>query len=138
MSMDLLAAAISILSVMVVLDAIWLGGVARRYYRETLGRLIAFEVRWLPAFAFYLLHTAGLILFVLMPEAAAPGDGIWPLLVRGGCFGLFTYGTYDLTNMATIRGWPLRLTLLDMLWGMVVSSLSAAAGVAVMHLLGSA
>ena len=130
--------AVGTLAVMVFLDYIWLGVLARRYYRKTLSRVIAFEVRWLPAFAFYLLHTLGLLWFVILPGAADPDAGIGRILLQGASFGLFTYGTYDLTNMATIRNWPLSLTIVDILWGMLVSALSAAIGLGIMHLLGSA
>lgn len=128
--------AVAMLAIMVVLDALWLGVIARRYYREMLSRLIAFEFRWLPACIFYLLHTLGLLLFVVLPSAAAPASDGATILLRGAGFGLFTYGTYDLTSMATIRGWPSRFAVVDILWGMLVSALTAMTGFMVTRWLG--
>jgi uncharacterized membrane protein len=106
-------------------DAVWLGLIAKRFYRDALGTLMAKPVRLIPAVLFYSAYPAGLAMFVL-------GSGLAPSValaaVFGGLFGLFCYGTYDLVNHATLQGWPLRLTVVDMTWGVVASG--AACGLA--------
>lgn len=133
MEKDYIIVGASVLLAMLVLDALWLGVVARRYYQTTLRRVVAFEVRWLPAVGFYLLHTVALLVFVLAPNAAAGVPaGLGRIGVMGAFLGACTYGTYDLTNMATIRDWPWHLTALDILWGMLVTSLSGLLGAVVL------
>ena len=107
-----------------VLDAIWLGVVSKTFYRKSLGPLMARKVQVLPAALFYLAYPVGLALFVLTPNWGAYG----PLQMAGlgALFGLFCYGTYDLVNQATLEGWPWRLTLVDMTWGMCASGASCA------------
>jgi uncharacterized membrane protein len=106
-----------------LLDAVWLGLIARRFYRDALGALMAKPVKLVPAVLFYIAYPAGLALFVL-GSALAPG--VVQAAAIGGLFGLFCYGTYDLVNHATIQGWPLRLTLVDMAWGVVASGAACA------------
>jgi uncharacterized membrane protein len=108
-----------------LLDAVWLGLIAKRYYREALGGLMAKPVKFVPAALFYIGYPAGLALFVLGSTLA---PGVMQAASFGGLFGLFCYGTYDLTNHATLQGWPMRLTVVDMTWGIVASA--AACGVA--------
>jgi uncharacterized membrane protein len=111
---------------LLIADGVWLGLVAKRFYREALGPLMAPQIKLLPAVLFYLGYPVGLVIFALMPALA--GGGFTQALLAGGLFGLFCYGTYDLVNQATLRGWPLRLTLVDMTWGTGLSA--AAAGLA--------
>ena len=108
------------------LDLIWLGGVAGTFYRERLGHLLTADVNVAAAVVFYLLYVTGIAVFAVRPALAAAS---WRQAVSlGGLFGLVAYGTYDLTNLATLRDWPIEVTVIDMFWGAVVTSLSATAG----------
>jgi uncharacterized membrane protein len=97
-----------------VLDGIWLSLTTSRLYRPTMGALMAEKPVIPAALAFYLLYIAGLTVLVVLPALAENrlGSALW----RGGMLGLVAYGTYDLTNLAIIRGWPLRVTLIDLAW----------------------
>ena len=108
------------------IDMVWLGLVARNFYRSQLGDLLG-EVQWVPAIMFYLVFLVGLTVFATYP--AIEKSSIWYALVYGALFGFFTYATYDLTNLATLRGWPLSVTLVDMVWGTVLGG--AVAGLTV-------
>lgn len=109
-----------------VLDLFWLAVVARGFYREQLGGLMVDKVALAPAVAFYVLFIAGLVAFAVRPALA---EGDWRLaLLFGAGLGLFAYGTYDLTNWATLRDWPGRMSLVDMAWGTALSGVTALAG----------
>lgn len=110
----------------VVLDLIWLGYVAYGFYRQELGALLADPFNLPVAIAFYLLFMAGLTYFAIVP-ALESGDAL-KALVNGALFGLFCYATYDLTNLATLKGFSTKLALADMAWGTLVSGVSAYAG----------
>jgi len=98
-----------------VIDIIWLSLIAKDLYARYLGYLMAENVRWIAAIVFYLLFIAGLVVFVIQPAVLS---GSWSeALVRGLFFGLVTYATYDLTNLATVRDWPLLITAVDLVWG---------------------
>jgi uncharacterized membrane protein len=117
------------LATFLIIDAIWLGAVAATFYRTHLGFLLAPEPVWLAAGIFYLLFVLGIQVLVVLPGL---GSGrLRPPLVRAAFFGLVTYATYDLTNLATIDGWPLVVTLVDLVWGMAISTAVALAGLGV-------
>ena len=102
-----------------VIDMLWLGLIARDFYQRNLGSLLG-EVNWLAAIIFYLVFLVGLTFFATYPAATS---GLWTKAVLyGALFGFFTYATYDLTNMATLRDWPLSVTLVDMVWGTVLGA----------------
>ncbi len=105
---------------MLVLDGIWLGLVARGFYRQHLGFLMADQVNWGAAVLFYGLYAIGLTVFVTMPsiDAGSVGTALW----RGALFGLVAYATYDLTNQATLKGWPVIVTAVDLAWGVLLSA----------------
>ena len=107
-----------------VIDGLWLGLVARTFYRRHLGFLMAEKPNWTAAAIFYLIYAVGLTVFVVIPgtDARAPLGSLW----RGGLFGLVSYATYDLTNHATVRGWPAIVTGVDLAWGTVLSASVAA------------
>jgi uncharacterized membrane protein len=107
------------LIVFVALDAIWLVLMAPSY-RAVMGDMLAADVRIAPAVLFYLVDTLGLVIFVARPGRRH--GGAW-VVAHGALFGLFTYATYDLTNYAVLRNWTLALTIEDVLWGMVVSTI---------------
>lgn len=107
------------ISVFVLIDMIWLGLVAKNFYSKHLGFFMAKEVNWPAAIIFYLLFIAGLVFFVLTPSLE---KNSWSrALMTGIFFGLITYATYDLTNLATLKNWPMIVTVVDLLWGMVLS-----------------
>lgn len=101
-----------------LIDMIWLGFVARNFYRDQLGDLLSPKVNWPAAIVFYLLFIVGILIFAVMP--AVEKESWSKATVMGALFGLFTYATYDLTNLATINKWPLTVVLVDMAWGMVL------------------
>ena len=116
---------LAIVATMMVLDLIWIGGVARPLYNRGIGHLMAERPDFVAAAAFYLLFAAGLMAFVVLPRA--PGD--WRMAAAwGALFGFMTYMTYDLTNLATLRDWPLVLSLIDTAWGCVATGLAATLG----------
>lgn len=100
-------------------DMLWLGLVARTFYRRHLGFLMAPSPNWPAALIFYLLFILGLLVFVILPGLQTGSLTI--TLLRAALFGLITYATYDLTNLATVKDWPLVVTVVDMIWGVVLS-----------------
>ncbi|MHC4180719.1 MAG: DUF2177 family protein [Planctomycetota bacterium] len=98
-----------------MLDAIWLGLVAPRFYESQIGFLLRDTPNWYAAGAFYVLFIAGLTVFVVTP--AIRHESLSQAVFKGALFGVVTYATYDLTNLATIKGWPLQVTLVDLAWG---------------------
>lgn len=114
------------LAAFLVVDLTWLGLVARGFYRRQIGFLLSPSPNWPAAILFYLLFVAGLIIFAVGPGLQAGSLG--RALRLGALFGLMTYATYDLTNLATVKDWPLTVTLVDMLWGVVLSTLVTWAG----------
>ena len=107
------------LSVFFVIDMIWLGLVAKNFYRSQIGFLMKTNINWVAAILFYLLFIAGLVFFVLLP--AVEKRSIHYAIMAAAFYGLLTYATYDLTNLATLKDWPLLITIIDMVWGMVLS-----------------
>lgn len=101
-----------------ILDGLWLGLVARKFYMEALGELAAPRFRKVPALFFYLAYPAGL---VVLTFAWASDLSVLQAVGRSALVGLVAYGTYDLTNLSTLRRWPLRLALTDIAWGTVLS-----------------
>lgn len=109
-----------------IIDMVWLGLVAKNFYQSKLGHLLG-EVNWTAAIIFYLVFLVGLTFFATYPAAMA--GKVSQAILFGALFGFFTYATYDLTNLATLRDWPLSVTLVDMLWGSILGG--AVAGIAV-------
>jgi uncharacterized membrane protein len=109
-----------------LLDFVWLGLVARGFYRDQLAGLLASEVRWLPAILFYALFVAAILVFAVLPAVHQGSLGRAALL--GGLFGLVAYATYDLTNLAVMRGFPATVAAVDMAWGAVLTSSVATIG----------
>ena len=114
------------LAVFFVIDMIWLGVVAKNFYRKHLGYLMGPKVVWPAAILFYLLFIAGLVVFAIRPGLAA-GAPVKALLL-GAFLGLVSYATYDLTNHATIKDWPLVVTVIDLVWGTTLGGLVSLAG----------
>jgi len=101
-----------------LLDGLWLGLVAKGFYARHLGYLLADGPVWPAAVVFYLLFLVAVHVFVVLP--GLEHASVRPTLVRGAFFGLVTYATYDLTNLATVRDWPLVVTFVDLAWGTVL------------------
>lgn len=100
-----------------VIDMLWLGVIASSFYRSRIGHLM--EIQWIPAVIFYLVFLVGLTFFAIYP-AVDEALGVKHALLYGALFGFFTYATYDLTNLATLKGWPLDMSIVDMVWGTVL------------------
>ncbi len=109
--------------VFAAIDMLWLGVIAKGFYQNNLGYLLG-PVNWWAAVAFYLIFLAGLTYFAIMPSLESGSYAT--ALMLGALYGFFTYATYDLTNMATIRDWPLVVTIVDMAWGTLLGGLVAA------------
>jgi uncharacterized membrane protein len=114
-----LAYAIALVA-MAILDGFWLGWLARDFYKREMGDLMAESIRIGPAALFYLLYPLGLVYLALQPAPAAAAEAF----LRCAVVGLVAYGAYDLTNLAIVRGWSLRLCLADMAWGTAASALA--------------
>jgi uncharacterized membrane protein len=116
---------LAIVAVMMVLDALWIGALARPLYQRGIGHLMAERPNYVAALAFYMLFAAGVMAFVVLPRA----PGAWAMAAAwGALFGFMTYMTYDLSNLATLRGWPLGLSFADTAWGCFATGLAATAG----------
>jgi uncharacterized membrane protein len=109
-----------------IIDMIWLGVVARGFYQSQLGHLLG-PVNWPAAIIFYLVFLVGLTFFAIYPATAKAS--VLTALGLGAAFGFFTYATYDLTNFATLKDWPLTVVVVDILWGTVLGGTVAAATV---------
>jgi uncharacterized membrane protein len=108
------------LAVFFVIDMVWLVLVAKKFYQEQIGFLMKPDINWFAAIIFYLLFIIGLVTFVISP-ALEKHSWVHALLF-GALFGLVTYATYDLTNLATLKNWPLLVTIVDLIWGTVLSA----------------
>jgi uncharacterized membrane protein len=108
------------LPVFFAIDMVWLAVVAKNFYQKQIGFLMKPDINWLAAIIFYLLFITGLIIFVITPAMVKQS---WVhALLYGALFGLVTYATYDLTNLATVKDWPLLVTLVDLVWGSVLAA----------------
>lgn len=108
------------LPVFFAIDMFWLGIVAKDFYRAQIGTLMKSDVNWTAAIIFYLIFIAGLVVFVISP---AIEKGSWThALLFGALFGLVCYATYDLTNLAVAKDWPLLVTIVDLAWGAVLAA----------------
>jgi uncharacterized membrane protein len=108
------------LPVFFLIDIIWLVLVAKKFYQEQIGFLMKPDINWFAAIIFYLLFIAGLVVFVISP--AVEKHSWLHALIFGALFGLITYATYDLTNLATLKDWPLLVTVVDLIWGTVLAA----------------
>lgn len=108
------------------IDLIWLGAVARGFYRDQLGHLLRETPLWPAALLFYGLYIAGILVFVVLPSLEA--DSLPRAIGLGAFFGLVAYATFDLTSLALVRDFPLLVVAVDLVWGMVLTATVAAAG----------
>jgi len=108
------------LPVFFAIDIVWLALVAKNFYQQQIGFLMRPNVNWVAAIIFYLLFIAGLVVFIISPAVVKQS---WlHALLFGALFGLITYATYDLTNLATLKDWPLLVTMVDLIWGTVLAA----------------
>lgn len=108
------------------IDAIWLSLAAPLLYKPLLGDMLREPFQLAPAALFYLIVTTGIVVFAVAPSLSGPS---WTsAALRGAFFGLVAYATYDLTNQATLRGWPVTITVADLIWGTVLTAAAATAG----------
>ena len=103
----------------IIIDGIWLGFISKNLYKKELGHLLSRSPNWYAAIIFYLIFLFGLVYFVINP--AIEKESVKYLIVSGLLFGLITYGTYDLTNLATLKDWPIKITIIDLIWGSTLS-----------------
>ncbi|MGE0767483.1 MAG: DUF2177 family protein [Hyphomicrobiaceae bacterium] len=113
------------LALFAVIDIVWLTTMGARLYKQTLGDILLPNINVAPAIAFYIIYPAGLVLFAIEPglKSGSAVTALW----SGALFGAFAYATYELTNYATLRNWTLQITLVDIIYGAVVSGTVAAA-----------
>ncbi|MBE0499894.1 MAG: DUF2177 family protein [Desulfuromonadales bacterium] len=105
------------------IDLLWLGMVAKNFYQHNLSHLLNPAVNWPAALLFYFVYIAGIILFAVKPGLDA--QSLAKAALWGALFGFFTYATYDLTNLATLRDWPIRVVMVDIAWGTLLCTLVA-------------
>ncbi|MES2286057.1 MAG: DUF2177 family protein [Bacteroidota bacterium] len=109
------------LPIFIAFDITWVGFLAKDFYRDQIGFLMKPNINWLATILFYFLFITGLVLFVIQPALEKHS---WAhALVFGALFGLITYGTFDLTNLALLKNWPVLVTIVDLIWGMFLSAL---------------
>ena len=101
-----------------IIDLIWLGVVAKGFYQKNLKYILSPNVNWTAAIIFYLIYIAGILIFAVLPGVAK--DSLRHAVLWGALFGFFTYATYDLTNLALLKDWPLNIVIVDILWGVVL------------------
>jgi len=117
-----IATAIVFLSI----DAIWLGVVAKSFFSSNIGHLMTSNINFVAAAGFYLLYAIGIVFFAIKP--ALDSESLKTALLYGALFGFFCYGTYEMTNFATLKDWPVKIVIVDMAWGTFLTTLSAGAG----------
>lgn len=112
--------------VFLVIDLTWLGFIAKDLYRKYLSGFLTNQVNWTAAIIFYLLFIIGIFIFTILP--AVEKNSLTSAILLGALFGFFTYATYDLTNLATLKGWPLKIVFIDITWGTILTALVSTAG----------
>ncbi len=115
-----------IIPVFFAIDLVWLGVVAADLYENQIGFLLADKINWAAAVIFYLLYIAGIIYFAIAPGIAK--KSLSYCMISAALFGFLAYATYDLTNLATVDGWPIKITIIDLIWGTTLTSLTALSG----------
>lgn len=109
-----------------IVDFLWLGLIANKFYQRQLGDLLTENIKWPAALIFYSLFPIGVIIFAVIP--GVEDNSLLKSLILGALFGFFTYATYDLSNYITLAGWPVKVVIVDILWGIFIASLVAFAG----------
>lgn len=105
------------------IDFLWLGAIAKNLYQQKIGFIMADKFNWVAALIFYLMYIGGMLYFVIFPSL---NNGDWQTaLLKGAILGVLCYGTYDLTNMATLKNWPYEIVIIDILWGAFLTGLTS-------------
>lgn len=122
--MELVVKLLAAGAIMGVLDFFWLGFIAKKLYYSELGGLLLSKPNMTAALAFYVIYVIGVVMFVISPALAK--HDIWYALGMGALFGLVAYATYDLTNLATLKGFSTKIVVIDLIWGMALTAVVAA------------
>lgn len=112
--------------VFLALDAVWLGVIAKNFFVENIGHLMRDNISLSIAAGFYLVYAIGIVIFAIKP--ALDAENVKIAILYGALFGFFSYGTYEMTNFATLKDWPVKVVLTDLAWGTFLTAISAAAG----------
>lgn len=112
--------------VFLAIDMLWLGVISKNLYQKYLGAFLTDKVNWTAALIFYALFVIGISIFSIYP--ALQKNSLSHALLMGALFGFFTYATYDLTNLATLKDWPLFIVIVDILWGSTITALTSISG----------
>ena len=126
MTLDLnqiIRAYVILLIILFFLDAIWLGLTNKSFYQKELGQLFAKKMRIIPAVLFYLIYPLGISIFVISPNLQT--SNLLQVGLLGALFGFVAYGTYDFTNLATINNWPIKVTIVDLIWGSFLTAIAS-------------
>ncbi|MFZ4571133.1 MAG: DUF2177 family protein [Bacteroidales bacterium] len=116
------------------IDMVWLGFVAKNIYQKYLGALLSETVNWAAAIIFYLIFIVGIFIFVISP--AVEKQSVVRAIVLGAIFGFISYATYDLTNFATLKGFPLNIVFIDLAWGATLTAMVSVAGYYIVKFVG--
>lgn len=112
--------------VFLMVDMLWLGVIAKNIYQKYLGSFLSDSVNWTAAFIFYFIYVVGISIFAIYP--AVNKGSVYSAILMGALFGFFTYATYDLTNLATLKDWPLPIVIIDITWGSVLGAIVSFSG----------
>lgn len=120
---DLLKIYLILLGLLFVFDFIWLALTNKRFYQKELKGLMLEKIKYLPAIIFYLIYPLGIAIFVVSPNIV--GHNLLNTGILGAIYGFICYGTYDLTNLATIKNWSLKVTIVDLIWGSLLTAITS-------------
>lgn len=112
--------------IFLIIDMLWLGFIAKDIYEKYLGDFLSDNINWTVVFVFYIIYVLGIFLFAIHPSISK--KSAYSAILLGALFGFFTYTTYDLTNLATLKNWPLPIVIIDIMWGTVLSSIVSLSG----------
>lgn len=121
-------------AVFFIIDLLWLGVFAKGFYDKHLGGLLSEQVNWTAAVLFYIIYIGGILVFVLIPGLKG-GESVLKIAFMGGLLGFFAYSTFDLTSLALIRGWPVIVVWVDIVWGVVLTAAVSAVSASVHRLI---
>lgn len=116
-----------------IVDLLWLGVIAKNIYSKYLGSFLSDNVNWTAAIIFYFIFVVGVSVFAIYP--AVEKESVLRAIILGALFGFFTYATYDLTNLATLKGWPISIVIIDIIWGSILSAIVSVSGYYIVKLI---
>jgi uncharacterized membrane protein len=114
----------------VIIDSIWIAGVANKFYKKQLSALLLAKPKFLPAIIFYIIYITAVVVLVLTPGLSHSYSWV---VGHAALFGLAMYATYDLTNISTLKNWPVAVTVVDLIWGTALTTAVSTASYAVFH-----